>query len=228
MIHVHHLEKSRSHRILWLLELLGVDYEIQVYQRDSKTQQAPDALKKIHPLGKSPVITDGELTIAESGAIIDYLVHRYGEGRLQPAENDTHEWVDYRYWLHYGEGSLMPLLVMGLVFSQIPKQSPWIIKPLAKGISSTVRQRFIQPQIHQHLSVIETHLSKKESFAGHWPSGADIQMSFPLQAVAAMQAPGTQALTKYPHIAAFVARIENDPAWQRVVARAGPLTMPGG
>lgn len=222
MIHVHHLEKSRSHRILWLLELLGVEYEIQIYQRDSKTQLAPDALKKIHPLGKSPVITDGELTVAESGAIIDYLVSRYGEGRLQPAEAEISDWVDYRYWLHYAEGSLMPLLVMGLVFNQIPKQSPWFIKPLAKGISSTVRQRFIQPQMKLHLDVINKHLGSKGNFAGSWPSGADVQMSFPLQAVAA-----TQSLEKYPHIAAFVARIENDAAWQRVVVRAGPLTMPG-
>lgn len=222
MIHVHHLEKSRSHRILWLLELLGVEYEIQIYQRDRKTQQAPDALKKIHPLGKSPVITDGELTVAESGAIIDYLVSRYGEGRLQPAEAETNDWVDYRYWLHYAEGSLMPLLVMGLVFNQIPKQSPWFIKPLANGISSTVRQRFIQPQMKQHLDVINKHLGSKGNFAGSWPSGADVQMSFPLQAVAS-----TQSLEKYPHIAAFVARIENDAAWQRVVVRAGPLTMPG-
>ncbi|MAP35339.1 MAG: glutathione S-transferase [Halomonas sp.] len=222
MIRVHHLEKSRSHRILWLLEALNVDYEIEVYQRDPKTQQAPDALKKVHPLGKSPVITDGDLTVAESGAIIDYLVNRYGEGRLQPATDAGKEWVNYRYWLHYAEGSLMPLLVMGLVFSQIPKQSPWLIKPIAKGISSTVQQRFIQPQLKQHLSLIETHLSEHGNFAGDWPSGADIQMSFPLQAVAA-----TRSLAAYPAIAAFIERIESDPAWQRVVERAGPLTMPG-
>lgn len=223
MIHVHHLEKSRSHRILWLLELLGLEYDMQVYQRDPKTQQAPDALKQVHPLGKSPVITDGDLTVAESGAIIDYLVNRYGEGRLQPAVDDTHAWLDYRYWLHYAEGSLMPLLVMGLVFKQIPKQSPWLIKPLAKGISSTVSQRFIQPQMNQHLQFIESHLSNKGNFAGDWPSGADIQMSFPLQALAA-----TQSLQAYPCMAEFAARIESDPAWQRVVERAGPLTMPGG
>lgn len=223
MICVHHLEKSRSHRVLWLLESLNLEYDIQVYQRDSKTQQAPEALKKVHPLGKSPVITDGELTVAESGAIIDYVVNRYGNGKLQPSsEAAGNEWVNYRYWLHYAEGSLMPLLVMGLVFSQIPKQSPWIIKPLAKGISDTVKKRFIQPQLKQHLGMIEAHLASHGNFAGEWPSGADIQMSFPLQAVKA-----TQSLSAYPSIAAFVDRIENDPAWQRVVERAGPLTMPG-
>lgn len=222
MICVHHLEKSRSHRIIWLLELLEVAYEIQVYQRDSQTHQAPEALKKVHPLGKSPVITDGPLTIAESGAIIDYLVSRYGNGRLQPAKDDIGEWVDYRYWLHYAEGSLMPLILMSLVFHQIPKQSPWFVAPLAKGISSTVMRRFIRPQIAQHLDFIESHLSKRANFAGDWPSGADIQMSFPLQAIAS-----TQSLVHYPAIATFAMRIENDPAWMRAVERVGPLTMPG-
>ncbi|HAA45058.1 MAG: glutathione S-transferase domain-containing protein [Halomonas sp. 54_146] len=222
MIYVHHLEKSRSHRILWLLEVLELDYELVVYQRDGKTQQAPDALKKIHPLGKSPVITDGDLTVAESGAIIDYLIQRYSQGRCQPSPDDTRAWVDYRYWLHYAEGSLMPLLVMQLVFGQIPKQSPWFIKPLAKGISDTVNKRFLAPQLKQHLTFINEHLSAHGTFAGPWPSGADVQMSFPLQAVAAVQ-----SLEKYPAIAAFVSRIEQDAAWQRVVTRAGPLTMPG-
>ncbi|PRY64408.1 glutathione S-transferase [Vreelandella songnenensis] len=223
MIHVHHLEKSRSHRVLWLLEVLELDYEIHVYKRDPKTQLAPDALKNIHPLGKSPVITDGELVIAESGAIIDYLIQRYGNGHLQPSADNTLDWVDYRYWLHYAEGSLMPLLVMQLVFKKMPKQSPWFIKPVVKGIGDKAVQRFLNPQIKRHLSVIEAHLAKKGNFAGEWPSGADIQMSFPLQAIS-----GTQAVTAYPAIAEFVQRIDADPAWQRVVERAGPLSMPGG
>ncbi|WP_018917596.1 glutathione S-transferase [Vreelandella zhanjiangensis] len=222
MIQVHHLEKSRSHRVLWLLEALELEYEIHLYSRDSKTQQAPEALKKIHPLGKSPVISDGELVVAESGAIIDYLVQTYGNGRLQPSFDKTHDWVDYRYWLHYAEGSLMPLIVMQLVFKQVPKQSPWFIKPLAKGINDKVSQRYLNPQLKRHLGFIENHLAQKGSFAGEWPSGADIQMSFPLQA---MQA--TQSLAAYPAIASFVKRIEADPAWQRVIERAGPLTMPG-
>ncbi|MBP5980757.1 MAG: glutathione S-transferase [Halomonas sp.] len=222
MIHVHHLEKSRSHRVLWLLEVLEVEYEIHVYQRNNKTQQAPEALKDIHPLGKSPVISDGDLVVAESGAIIDYLIQAYGRGRLQPSPDDTHEWVDYRYWLHYAEGSLMPLLVMQLVFKQVSKQSPWFIKPLAKGINDKVSQRFLNPQLKQHLGFIEHHLAQKGNFAGEWPSGADIQMSFPLQA---MQA--ARSLAAYPAIAGFVERIEADPAWQRVIERAGPLTMPG-
>ncbi|WP_346795846.1 glutathione S-transferase [Halomonas sp. Bachu 37] len=222
MIRVHHLEKSRSHRVLWLLESLGLEYELIEYPRDPRTQMAPESLKRVHPLGKSPVITDDELTIAESGAIIDYLLARYGKGRLQPEESDTAAWVDYRYWLHYAEGSLMPLLVMRLVFGQIPKQSPWLLKPIAGGISGTVQKRFLQPQLKLHLDFIEAHLARHGAFAGTWPSGADVQMSFPLQAVAS-----TQSLANYPAIAAFVERVESDPAWQRVVEKAGPLTMPG-
>src|SRR5687768_5409513 len=118
MLTVHHLNNSRSQRVLWLLEELGVPYEIKRYQRDPKTMLAPSSLKKVHPLGKSPVITDGELTVAESGAIIEYLVERYGKGTLAPpASAPAHR--RYVYWMHYGEGSLMPLLVMKLVFSRI-------------------------------------------------------------------------------------------------------------
>ncbi|CAM4171263.1 glutathione S-transferase [Vreelandella rituensis] len=222
MIRVHHLEKSRSHRILWLLETLALEYEIITYQRDSDTQLAPEALKRVHPLGKSPVITDGEITVAESGAIIDYLLSRYGEGRCQPSSDNIAEWANYRYWMHYAEGSLMPLLVMRLVFAQLPKQSPWVIKPIAKGINDTVNKRFIAPQLTQHLAMIESHLATHRQFSSTWPSGADVQMSFPLQALAM-----SQSLDDYPAIAAFVERIDADSAWQRVVERAGPLTLPG-
>ncbi|MDR5899399.1 glutathione S-transferase [Halomonas vilamensis] len=222
MIHVHYLEKSRAHRILWLLETLALEYEIITYPRDSKTQLAPDSLKRVHPLGKSPVITDGDITVAESGAIIDYLLSRYGEGRCQPGADETAEWVNYRYWMHYAEGSLMPLLVMRLVFAQLPKQSPWLIKPIAKGINATVNQRFIAPQLNDHLAMIESHLRTRQQFSTAWPSGADVQMSFPLQALSM-----SQSLKHYPATAAFVARIDADLGWQRVVERVGPLTLPG-
>ncbi|WP_447555053.1 glutathione S-transferase [Vreelandella sp. EE22] len=220
MIHVHHLEKSRSHRVIWLLELLELEYEIHVYHRDGKTQQAPKALKEIHPLGKSPVITDEGLTIAESGAIIDYLIERYGNGRFKPAAEDRQAWVDYRYWLHYAEGSLMPLLVMSLVFSMVPKQSPALVRPVAKKISDSVRERFIDPQLDQHMAFMEAHLRKHDNFGGTWPSGADVQMSFPVLALK-----GTRSLGNYPGIEDFARRIESDPAWQRVVERAGPLDI---
>lgn len=222
MIRLHHLEKSRSHRILWLLETLALDYELVEYQRDPETQLAPESLRRIHSLGKSPVITDGEQTVAESGAIIEYLLACYGEGRCQPDAGNTRGWVDYRYWLHYAEGSLMPLLVMQLVFGQLPKQSPWLIKPIARGIHKTVNQRFLAPQLARHMKMIEAYLAEHGQFASSWPSGADIQMSFPLQALSM-----TRPLDDYPAIAAFIQRIEADAAWQRVVERAGPLSLPG-
>lgn len=222
MIRVHYLKNSRSHRILWLLETLALEYEIIAYPRDSKTQLAPDSLKRVHPLGKSPVVTDGDITVAESGAIIDYLLRRYGEGRCQPDTDDTVEWVNYRYWLHYAEGSLMPLLVMRLVFAQLPKQSPWLVKPIVKAINAKVNASFITPQLTDHLNMIENHLATRQQFSSSWPSGADVQMSFPLQSLSM-----AQSLDAYPAIAAFVARIDADPAWQRVVARAGPLTLSG-
>lgn len=222
MIRVHHLEKSRSHRILWLLEILALDYEIETYPRDSKTQLAPDALKKVHPLGKSPILTDGDTTIAESGAIIDYLLMRYGQELTQPQTDNIAAWTNERYWLHYAEGSLMPLLVMRLVFAQLPKQSPMLIKPIANGISTTVHKRFLAPQLAEHLDMIENHLEPRGQFSSVWPSGADVQMSFPLQMLAL-----SNALGDYPAIRRYVERIEDDAAWKRVVERAGPLALPG-
>ena len=151
MITVHHLNNSRSQRVLWLLEELGLPYEIKRYERDPKTMLAPASLREIHPLGKSPVITDGELTLAESGAIIEYLVGRYGNGRLRPAL-DTPEHLRYTYWLHYAEGSAMPPLLLKLIFDQIEK-SPMLffVRPIARSITNRVKSSFIEPQIAQHL-----------------------------------------------------------------------------
>jgi glutathione S-transferase len=221
MIRVHHLEKSRSHRILWLLEILQLDYERVTYARDSETQLAPKALKDIHPLGKSPVLTDGDITLAESGAIVDYLLMRYGGDGMEPSPDNTAAWINERYWRHYAEASLMPLLVMRLVFGQLPKQSPLLIKPIAKGINATVNERFLAPQLVEHLSMVEAHLEPRGQFSSTWPSGADVQMSFPLQVLAL-----SDSLGDYPAITRYVARIEADPAWQRVVEHAGPLRLP--
>ncbi len=140
MITLHHLNNSRSQRILWLMEELGLPYEIQRYQRDPKTMLAPPSLRAVHPLGKSPVITDGELTLAESGAIIDYLVGRYGAGRLAPAAG-TPEHLRYTYWLHYAEGSAMPPLLLKLVFDKIENSPmPFFVKPIARGIAGKVKR----------------------------------------------------------------------------------------
>lgn len=219
MITLHHLENSRSLRIVWLLEELGLDYEIRHYARDSKTMLAPPELKQVHPLGKSPVITDGDITVPESGAIIEYLIQRYGNDSWKISADDP-RWVQERYWLHYAEGSLMPLLVMKLIFSRIPKSPmPFIARPVAKGISGKVIGTFIDPQLENQLAVIEAHLGTHSWFTGDTPSAADIIMSFPLQAASARA-----DLSQLPAIQRFLQQMEARPAYQRAVERAGPLT----
>ena len=147
MITVHHLNNSRSQRVLWLLEELGLAYEIKRYQRDPKTLLAPPALREVHPLGKSPVLADGEVTLAESGAILEYLVERHGGGRLRPPLG-TPERVRYTYWLHFAEGSAMPPLVMKLVFDRIEKgPMPFFVRPIARRIAGRVKKGFIEPNI---------------------------------------------------------------------------------
>ncbi|ERP85323.1 hypothetical protein Q670_06460 [Alcanivorax sp. P2S70] len=219
MITVHHLENSRSLRIVWMLEELGIDYQIKHYKRDSKTMLAPAELKAIHPLGKSPAITDGETTIVESGAIIEYLARRYGGEAWQPPADDS-RWLEERYWLHYAEGSLMPLLVMKLIFGRIPQSPmPFFAKPIARGISGKVIGSFIDPQLDTHLAQIEQHLSANTWFTGDTPGCADIMMSFPLQAASARA-----NLDHYPGIRRFLEQMEQRPAYQRAVDKAGPLS----
>lgn len=218
MITVHHLENSRSQRILWLLEELELDYELKCYRRDPQTLLAPQALKEVHPLGKSPVITDGDITVAESGAIIEYLLETYGQGQLKPV--DEVGLRSYRYWLHYAEGSLMPLLVMKLVFDRIPKGSmPFFIRPVAKGITAKVQETFLAPQLSTHLRFVEDNLRDREWFAGKF-SAADIQMSFPLEAASIRT-----DLTPYPHIRAFIKRYQARPAYQQAIKKVGSFGL---
>ncbi len=221
MITVHHLNNSRSQRILWLLEELGIEYEIQRYERDPKTMLAPASLRKIHPLGKSPVITDGALTLAESGAIIEYLVERYGNGRLIPALG-TPERLRYTYWLHYAEGSAMPPLLLKLIFDQIENRPmPFFVRPIAKSITGRVKSSFIEPQIAQHLDYLEAELGKSTWFAGNEFTAADIQMSFPLEAAAARA--GLNA--SRPQLMAFLERIHTRPAYQNALNRGGAYEL---
>jgi glutathione S-transferase len=222
MIIVHHLEKSRSQRIVWLLEELGIPYEIEHYKRDPNTMLAPDSLRRVHPLGKSPVITDGDTVVAESGAIIEYLVEKHGGGRLKPAVDDPN-WLNYQYWLHYAEGSLMPLMVMKLIFSRVPKAPmPFFAKPIAKKISGGMVGGFVQPRIEEQLRLVESHLASHTWFAGEALTAADVQMSFPLQAA------GARAnLDALPHIRDFIQRVEARPAYQRGIERTGPLELLG-
>jgi glutathione S-transferase len=223
MITVHHLNNSRSQRILWLLEELGVAYEIQRYQRDRKTLLAPPELRAVHPLGKSPVITDGKATVAESGAIIEYLVGQYGEGRLVPPPG-TPEKLRYTYWLHYAEGSLMPPLLMKLVFNRVEKAPmPFFVKPVARGIARKAKQSYIDPQIKLHLDYLEAELGKGPWFAGQEFSAADIQMSFPLEAAAARG--GLDA--GRPNLAGFIARIHARDAYRRALERGGKFELLG-
>ncbi|OGB16443.1 MAG: glutathione S-transferase [Burkholderiales bacterium RIFCSPLOWO2_12_67_14] len=219
MLTVHHLNNSRSQRVLWLLEELGVPYEIQRYERDPKTLLAPPSLRQVHPLGKSPVLTDGEATLAESGAIIEYLVETYGEGRLAPAAG-TPAFRRYRYWLHYAEGSLMPPLLLKLVFDQVEK-APLLVRPVAKAISATVKRRFITPNLTQHLDFLEAELASSPWFAGRSFSAADVQMSFPVEAAAARAGLDESR----PKLMDWLRRIHARPAYQRAIEQGGPFEL---
>jgi glutathione S-transferase len=217
MIIVHHLNNSRSQRILWLLEELGLAYEIKKYERDAKTMLAPLALRAVHPLGKSPVIEDGETIVAESGAIIEYLVGRYGEGRLAP-EPGTPERLRYTYFLHYAEGSAMPPLLLKLVFDRVESTpGPFFVRPFARAIAKKVKNSFVLPQIRQHLAFLEGELASRAWFAGDDFSAADIQASFPLEAAAARGGLDAQ----YPKLSAFLERFHARPAYRRALERGG-------
>lgn len=208
MIVVHHLNNSRSQRILWLLEELGLDYEIKRYERDPNTMLAPAGLKAVHPLGKSPVITDEGQTLAESGAIIDYLVERYGEGKLAPPSG-TQQKLRYDYWLHYSEGSVMPVLVMKLVLDNCGLGD--------SGASS----QFVAPQIKLHFDYLESELGKGPWFVGEEFTAADVQMSFPVEAAAAQ----IGVDTSYPKLKDFLQRIHARPAYERALERGGKYEL---
>ena len=225
MIVVHHLNNSRSQRLLWLLEELSLEYEIKRYQRDPKTMLAPAELREVHPLGKSPVITDGAITLAESGAIIEYLVERYGAGRLVPPAGTT-ERLRYTYWMHFAEGSAMPPLVMALIFNKVrTAPMPFFIKPIARGIADKVMGGFVQPNIDKQLAFMEAELTSRPWFAGQAFSAADIMMSFPLEAAAARGKNGGGLNARYPKLSDFLSRIHARPAYQRALERGGPYAL---
>lgn len=217
MLTVHHLNNSRSQRVLWLLEELGLPYELKKYERDPKTQLAPPELRAIHPLGKSPVVTDDDRTLAESGAIVEYLIERYGEGRLIPKAGSP-ERLRYTYWLHYAEGSVMPPLLLKLIFERVRTAPvPFFVKPVARGIADEVTKAFIGPQLKTHFDYMEAELGKTTWFAGEEMTGADIMMSFPLEASVARGALDASR----PKLMAFVARIHARPAYARALERGG-------
>lgn len=221
MLTVHHLNDSRSQRILWLLEELALPYEIKHYQRDPKTFLAPAELRKVHPLGKSPVLTDGDITVAETGAIIEYLLERRGAGRLMP-QPGTDEHLRYRYWLHFAEGSLMPPLLLTLVFDKVVQAPmPFFVKPVVRAVANKVLDATARPNLKTQLDFMEAELARNPWFAGAELTGADIMMSFPLEA--ARQRAGLDG--SRPHLTAFLDRIHARPAYQRALARGGPYTL---
>jgi glutathione S-transferase len=222
MITVHHLNNSRSQRILWLLEELQIPYEIKFYKRNPLTMLAPDSLKKIHPLGKSPVITDSDGTVvAESGAIIEYILQKYAPGKLAP-QLKTAEYNKYRFWMHFAEGSAMPPLVLSLIFSKIAKTpAPFFVKPILKSISATVMYKFVSPQLKSNIDFIETELGNTKWFASNEFTAADIQMSFPVEGYEA------RGLVKegYPNVLRYLNDIKSRPAYKVAIDKGGPFSL---
>lgn len=216
MITLHLLKQSRALRIVWLLELLGLEYRLEQYARHPETLLAPDELKTFHPLGKSPILDDNGFILTESGAITDYLIQTYGGGRLMPAPGN-HDYWQYQRWLHYAEASLMPLMLLGLVFRKIDEAPmPFFVKPIARKITGNTRHNFIDPQTSLHLGHVDESLKGRAWLLGNDITGADIMMSYPLQAAAARF-----GLDAYRNIRAYLARIEADPAYIRAVKKAG-------
>ena len=217
MLTVHHLENSRSQRILWLLEELGVEYELKRYGRDKETSLAPPELQEIHPLGKAPIVVDGDVTMAESGAIIEYLVQRYDDGRLRPAEG-TPAWRTYTYWMHYAEGTFMPLMIVSLILSRIENAPiPFFVKPVARGIAGKVRSGYLDANVARNLDFMERALSESTWFCGDHLTAADVQMSFALEAAEVR----TDLASGYPRLAAFLDSVRSRPAYKAALDRGG-------
>lgn len=220
MITVHHLDRSRSQRVLWLLEEFAMPYEIRHYRRDAKTMRAPPELAQVHPLGKSPVIEDDGTVVAESGAIVEYLVDKAG-GALRPAAGSDAR-RRYTYWLHFAEGSAMTPLLFKLVFDKIRSAPmPFFAKPIARRIADQVTANFVAPNQQRHLAFMEAELASRPWFAGDAFTAADVQMSFPVEASAARG--GLDS--RYPKLGDWLARIHARPAYRRALERGGPYTV---
>ena len=219
MITVHHLNDSRSQRVLWLLEELGLPYEVKRYERDAKTRLAPPELKAIHPLGKSPVLDDGDIHVAETGAIIEYLLESHPAAGLRPGRG-TDAARRFTYWLHYAEGSAMTPLLLKLIFGVLPSRVPFLARPVAKGISKAMNANMIDPQIAAHTALWEAELTRSAWVAGDAFSAADIMMSFPIEAAGSRVGYGPDK----PRLKAFLQTIHARPAYQRALQRGGPYS----
>ncbi|TFK41552.1 thioredoxin-like protein [Crucibulum laeve] len=215
MLVIHHLNNSRSQRILWLLEELELPYEIKKYERTAQGR-APPELLKINPLGKAPVITDGDVTVAESGAIVEYIISKYGNGKAIVPEAG---YLDNLYYTHYAEGSLMPILVQKYIFDLIPKNTPFYIRPIVNMVFSQLDRQLVQPEIKKNLEYVESHLAKSSTgwFAGgQEPTAADYQMAFPLEAVVAIS-----SVQVGPKIQEYVKMVHSRPAYKRALEKGG-------
>jgi glutathione S-transferase len=219
MITVHHLNDSRSQRVLWLLEELGLPYEVKRYERDAKTRLAPPELKAIHPLAKSPVLDDGDIRVAETGAIVEYLLEAHPASGLRP-ERGTEAGRRFTYWLHCAEGSAMTPLLLKLIFGVLPSRVPFLARPVAKGISKAMNTNMIDPQIAAHTALWEAELTRSAWFAGDAFSAADIMMSFPIEAGGSRVVYGPDK----PRLKAFLQTIHARPAYQRALERSGPYS----
>jgi len=211
---VHHLNNSRSQRLLWLLEELEIPYEIKKYERNEE-MRAPQTLKNVHPLGKSPIITDGDVTLAESGAIIEYLLSKYGR-KFRPTEAGK---IDDLYFTHYSEGTLMPILVNSLIFSIIPQRSPALIRPLLKPVFANIVKRLLNPELKNNCDMLEAHLAKSQTgwlAGGDHPTAADFMMVFPAEL---LNTRGGEFIG--PRVKEYVQRIHDRPAYKRALDKGG-------
>ncbi|MBZ2160655.1 glutathione S-transferase family protein [Alteromonas stellipolaris] len=217
MLTLHHLNNSRSQRILWLLEELGVDYNIEHYQRDSTTNLAPDSLRAVHPLGRSPVLTTPEGAIAESGAIVEYLVRKHGQTHFTSPESGENL-QQYLFWLHFAEGSLMPPLVARLVLEKARQKGskPFFIKPITNKLIDGILNAYYGPNLAQSLRYVESYLAHHTWFAGEQPTGADVQMIFPLESLVA-----SGNAKDFPAIREYVKRIHARPAYKQALEKGG-------
>lgn len=216
MLTLHHLNNSRSQRILWLLEELNVDYKLVTYQRDAKTNLAPSELKAIHPLGRAPILTTEQGALAESGAIIEYIIREYAKDGFIPP-TDPAMFQQYLFWLHFAEGSLMPPMVAQLVMNKArAKAAPFFIKPIVTKLVDGIMDAYYGPNLQQSLRYVETYLANHSWFAGDHPTAADVQMIFPLESLVA-----TGNADQLPHIKAYVERVHARPAYQNALAKGG-------
>ena len=214
MIKLHLLERSRSIRVPWLMEELGIDYEVVEYRRHPQTNLAPPELLELHALGKSPIIVDDDVVIAESGAILEYLIDTYGDGKLRP-ESKTTQRLAYNYWMHAAEGSFMNMMVMAMLFGRIEAGTPALLRPLTKRIVGAVRDNYLDPSVARLLTHVEQELEKTKWFAGEEFSAADIQMGFVMTGMES----GLGLDSSFPNSMRWLQQMRDRPAYQKAVER---------